>query len=125
MSLTDKYASLMSQVQAVGVKNLQVKEANGKLVVSGTTEYQMEKDLLWDAIKKVPGWDQEIQADIKAERSDVWGVWEVKPGESLSKIAKSAYDNANEYMRIFEANKNILTDPNVIHPGQKLVIPKK
>ena len=125
MALTDKYASLMSQVQAVGVKNLQVKEANGKLVVSGTTEYQMEKDLLWDAIKKVPGWNQEIQADIKAERSDVWGVWEVKPGESLSKIAKSAYDNAGEYMRIFEANKNTLTDPNVIHPGQKLVIPKK
>jgi nucleoid-associated protein YgaU len=125
MALTDKYASLMSQVQALGVKNLQVKEANGKLVVSGTTEYQMEKDLLWDAIKKVPGWDQEVQADIKAERSDVWGVWEVKPGESLSKIAKSAYDNAGEYMRIFEANKNILTDPNVIHPGQKLVIPKK
>lgn len=125
MALTDKYASLMFQVQALGVKNLQVKEANGKLVVSGSTEYQMEKDLLWDAIKKVPGWDQEVQADIKAERSDVWGVWEVKPGESLSKIAKSAYDNANEYMRIFEANTNILTDPNVIHPGQKLVIPKK
>ena len=125
MSLTDKYASLASQAQALGVKNLKVAESNGKLVVSGTTEYQMQKDQLWDAIKKQAGWEQEVQADILAERSDVWGVWEVKPGESLSKIAKSAYDNANEYMRIFEANKNVLTDPNVIHPGQKLVIPKK
>ena len=122
MALSDKYASVVSQAQALGVK---VQEANGKLVLSGTTEYQMQKDLLWDAIKKQTGWEQEVQADIRPSRSDVWGVWEVKAGDSLSKIAKSAYDNAGEYMRIFEANKNILTDPNVIHPGQKLVIPNK
>ncbi len=125
MSLTTKYASIVSQAQALGVKNLQVKEAGGKLQLSGTTEYQMQKDMVWDAIKKEAGWEQEIQADIHPEKTDIWGVWEVKAGESLSKIAKSAYDNANEYMRIFEANRNILKDPNVIHPGQTLVIPKK
>ena len=125
MSLTDKYASVVSQAQAVGVRNLQVKEANGKLLISGMTEYQMQKDLVWDAIKKAAGWEQEIQADLRPEKTDIWGVWEVKPGDSLSKIAKSAYDNASEYMRIFEANKNVLKDPNVIQPGQKLVVPKK
>jgi nucleoid-associated protein YgaU len=125
MSLTDKYASVVSQAQAAGVTSLQVQEANGKLLISGMTEYQMQKDLVWDAIKKTPGWEQEVQADIRAAKTDVWGIWEVKSGDSLSKIAKSAYDNAGEYMRIFEANKNILKDPNVIQPGQKLIIPSK
>jgi hypothetical protein len=109
----------------MGVKDLKVEEAGGKLRISGSTEYQMQKDMVWDAIKKESGWEQEVQADIKPERTDIWGIWEVKPGDSLSKIAKSAYDNAGEYMRIFEANRNILTDPNLIKPGQKLVVPTK
>lgn len=52
-------------------------------------------------------------------------VYEVKPGDSLSKIAKQYYDDANAYMKIFEANKDILKNPNMIHPGQKLRIPPK
>jgi nucleoid-associated protein YgaU len=43
----------------------------------------------------------------------------------LSKIAKQEYGNANEWNRIFEANKDILKDPNKIYPGQKLKIPPK
>ena len=50
-------------------------------------------------------------------------VYEVKSGDSLSKIAKAEYGNANEWPRIFEANKDILSDPNKIYPGQKLRIP--
>jgi nucleoid-associated protein YgaU len=125
MSLTTKYANVIAQAQNLGLKNVKVTETGGKLQVSGTTEYQMQKDMLWDAIKQTPGWEQEVSANVTPEKTDVWGVWEVKPGDSLSKIAKSAYDNAGEYMRIFEANKNILKDPNIIQPGQKLVIPKK
>ena len=44
-------------------------------------------------------------------------------GDSLSKIAKREYGNANDWKRIFEANKDILKDPNKIFPGQKLKIP--
>lgn len=124
MSLATKYASLVAQAQSLGVKDLKVNEVGGKLQLSGTTPYQMEKDLIWDAVKKNAGWEQELQLDLKTEKTDIWGVWEVKPGDSLSKIAKSAYDNAGAYMKIFEANKNILKDPNVIQPGQKLVVPK-
>lgn len=124
MSLATKYASLVSQAQSLGVKDLKVNEVAGKLQLSGTAPYQMEKDLVWDAVKKNAGWEQELQVDLKTEKTDIWGVWEVKPGDSLSKIAKSAYDNAGAYMKIFEANKNILKDPNVIQPGQKLVVPK-
>lgn len=52
-------------------------------------------------------------------------IYEVKSGDTLSKIAKTEYGNANDYMRIFEANKDILKDPNKIYPGQKLKIPPK
>lgn len=49
----------------------------------------------------------------------------VVSGDSLSKIAKREYGNANDWPRIFEANKDILKDPNKIYPGQKLKIPPK
>ena len=73
--------------------------------------------------QKHDGWQNEVKADIRIEKTDIYGIWEVQPGESLSKIAKVVYDNAAKYMPIFEANKDILKDPNVIHPGQKLTIP--
>lgn len=50
-------------------------------------------------------------------------VYEVKPGDSLSKIAKREYGDANKWPKIFEANKDTLKDPNKIFPGQKLTIP--
>jgi nucleoid-associated protein YgaU len=49
--------------------------------------------------------------------------YEVKKGDSLSKIAKQYYGDPMLYPRIFEANKDILKDPNKIKPGQKLRIP--
>ena len=55
--------------------------------------------------------------------STVAKVYEVQPGDSLSKIAKREYGDANKWHQIFEANQNILKDPNKIFPGQKLTIP--
>lgn len=52
-------------------------------------------------------------------------LYTVKAGDSLSKIAKSEYGDANAYTKIFEANKPMLTDPNKIYPGQQLRIPPK
>ncbi len=49
----------------------------------------------------------------------------VKKGDYLSKIAKQVYGNANKYNVIFEANKPMLKDPNLIYPGQVLVIPQQ
>jgi nucleoid-associated protein YgaU len=48
----------------------------------------------------------------------------VAAGDSLSKIAKQFYGNANEYNKIFEANRNVLSDPNMVKVGQELVIPE-
>ena len=57
--------------------------------------------------------------------STVAKVYVVVSGDSLSKIAKREYGNANDWQRIFEANKDILKDPDKIYPGQKLKIPPK
>jgi len=52
-------------------------------------------------------------------------IYVVVSGDSLSKIAKREYGDANAWKRIFEANTDILKDPNKIYPGQKLKIPPK
>ena len=123
--MIEKYKDLEALAGKHGIQGFAMSEAGGKVNISGRATYQLEKDLLWDGIKKHAGWENEVAADIKVEKTDVFGYWVVQPGESLSKIAKSVYDNANRYMDIFNANKDLLKDPNVIHPGQKLVIPKR
>ncbi len=125
MALADKYKDVLDLGVKLGIQGGDWKEEGGKLRVTGTAEYQLQKDQLWDKIKSHAGWESEVVADIKVEKTDVYGVWEVKSGDTLGKIAKSAYDNAGAYMQIFEANRNILSDPNVIKVGQKLVIPNK
>ena len=62
---------------------------------------------------------------LHADRTDIHGVHIVQPGDTLSKIAKVHLDDAKRYMEIFNANKDILKDPNLIKVGQKLVIPKR
>lgn len=54
-----------------------------------------------------------------AERSYV-----VASGDSLSKIAKREYGDASKWPKIYDANRDIIKDPNLIHPGQKLKIPE-
>jgi nucleoid-associated protein YgaU len=123
--MVEKYQDLESVANQLGIQGFSMREAAGKVSITGRSTYQLDKDLLWDAIKKHNGWENEVAADIKVEKTDVFGVYTVKPGDSLSKIAKSAYDDAGKYMKIFEANKDQLKDPNVIQPGQKLVIPNR
>lgn len=52
-------------------------------------------------------------------------IYVVKPGDSLSKIAQREYGDAHAWNAIFEANRDILKDPDKIFPGQKLKIPPK
>lgn len=47
----------------------------------------------------------------------------VQSGDSLSKIARQFYGNTNEWKKIYQANKDRIQDPNLIKPGQKLIIP--
>jgi nucleoid-associated protein YgaU len=52
-------------------------------------------------------------------------TYTVAAGDNLSKIAKRFYGDANQWKRIFEANRDVLKDPDLIHPGQTLKIPDK
>jgi LysM repeat protein len=125
MALADKYGDVLGLATQVGVKNGDWKEEGGKIRLWGTTEYQLEANLLWDKIKEHPGWENEVVADIKAEKQDIYGVYEVKAGDTLSKIAQRFLGAANRYSDIFKANSDQLADPNKIQVGQKLKIPNK
>ncbi len=67
--------------------------------------------------------DDQLTVPQGAAPESTW--YEVKVGDTLSKIAQSIYGEANAYTKIFEANRPMLTDPNKIYPGQKLRIPAK
>lgn len=121
--LKEKYNDLLELGKKLDVKNGDVKEEGGKLHVKGTATYQLDKDMLWDKIKTYSNWENEIVADIKVEKTDIYGVYTVKSGDTLSKIAKQLFGNANRYMDIFNLNKDILTNPDLIKVGQKLKLP--
>jgi nucleoid-associated protein YgaU len=67
----------------------------------------------------------DVVADIQARRSDVFGVHTVASGDTLSKLAKSYLGDAGRYMDIFNANKDQLSNPDLIKVGQKLNIPAR
>jgi nucleoid-associated protein YgaU len=123
MTLMDKYKDLFQLANTIGLNDPDVKEESGKLKIKGKTEYQLDANRLWDNIKTHGGWEQEIVADIQAVRKDVYGVYTVASGDTLSKLAKRYLGDSNRYMELFDANKDTLTDPNLIKVGQKLKIP--
>jgi nucleoid-associated protein YgaU len=108
-------------------------ERDGKLHFKGTVQTQEEANKIWDAIKTIPTWQQEVVADIKAtgapgtqqRQPGTQGekTYTVKPGDTLSKIAKQTLGDANAYKDIFNANRDMLKDPDTIEPGQVLKIP--
>jgi nucleoid-associated protein YgaU len=119
-----KYQSVLDLGEKLNIQNGDVKEEMGKLHVSGTASTQYDKNQLWDAIKAAGGESPaDIVADIKVADETVYARHTVAGGESLSKIAKHYYKDPMKYNAIFEANRNILNNPDMIHPGQELVIP--
>jgi nucleoid-associated protein YgaU len=107
-------------------------ERDGKLHFKGTVQTQEEANKIWDAIKTIPTWQQEVVADIRATGGQAGTqqqpgtqperTYTVKSGDTLSKIAKETLGDANAYMEIFNANKDVLSDPDKIKPGQVLKI---
>ena len=95
MTLGDKYADVLGLSKELGVKDGNWKEEGGKVKLWGKTEYQLDANRLWDKIKEHPGWENEVVADIKATRTDVYGYHTVKSGDTLSGIAKKLLGNAN------------------------------
>jgi nucleoid-associated protein YgaU len=131
-ALKKKYQSALDAMyaQKVQVKSVQVE--GGKLVVRGEAPSADAKNKVWDAIKMVDATHADLVADINAPAGGVGGPagaasaprsYTVQKGDTLSKISKQYYGDANKYMKIFEANKDKLKDPDKIQVGQVLVIP--
>lgn len=125
MSVKGKYQPVLDLGQQLGIKDGNVTEEGGVLKIKGEANTQYEKDLLWDKIKQIGGESpSDIKANITVGDESVYHRHVVKSGESLSKISKHYYGDAMKYNKIFEANRNILNNPDIIHPDQVLVIPK-
>lgn len=120
-----KFADLLELAKDLNFMSLETTERNGKLVVKAQAPYQMEKDLFWDKLKTFAGWQDELAADISVKNTDVYGFHTVKPGDTLSKLSQWLLGDAKRFMEIFDLNKDVLTDPNVIKVGQKLKLPMK
>jgi nucleoid-associated protein YgaU len=125
MSVKDKYKGVLTLGEKLGVKDGNVTEENGVLKIKGEAKTQYEKNLLWDKIKELGGEKAtDIKANITVADESVYHRHVVQKGESLSKIAKHYYGDPMKYKAIFQANTDILKNPDLIHPDQVLVIPK-
>ena len=126
MGLRDKYAWAIQTAKGKFDGNAQ--ERDGKLYFSGSVKTEAEKNEIWNAIKTIPDWQNEVVADIQVTgpppgAAAAARTYTVKSGDTLSGIAKSQLGDANAYMKIFEANRDQLSDPNKIQPGQVLKLP--
>ena len=123
------------------VQNLQVTFANGVATLRGTASSQAaaEKAVLIagnvDGVRQVNddglavagqapvtgtmGKNPDVAKAPKAEPR----FYDIKSGDTLSKIAKQYYGDANQWQRLFEANREVIGDPDKIYPGQRIRVP--
>ncbi|MCU1382690.1 MAG: LysM domain/BON superfamily protein [Acidobacteria bacterium] len=127
--LTGKYKYAMETAKGFHLDGT-TEERDGKLYIKGTVQTQDQANKIWDALKTIPDWKTEIVADITATGGAATGgaaaeqTYTVKAGDTLSKIAKQFLGDANAYPAIFDANRDQLSDPDKIKPGQLLKIPQ-
>ena len=123
MNLREKYNHAIQTAKGFHMEG-SAEERDGKLYFKGMVKNQDEVNKIWDAIKTVPDWRSDIVGEIKVDpNAPKVESYTVKAGDTLSKIAKERLGDANAYMKIFNANKDQLSDPDKIKPGQVLKIP--
>jgi len=138
--LKTKYKSALDTIQREGVRLSHLHVQDNKLFIQGAAPSQDIKNDVWNQIKAADSSYSDLTCDLtidsslpSSQRSQAAGAsaggsgsnktYTVKAGDTLSKIAKDIYGNANEYHRIFEANRDKLQSPDKIQVGQELVIP--
>jgi LysM repeat protein len=130
--LKQKYASVLDLIKRSNVRLDHLHVQDNKLVMQGAAPNEDIKNQVWNAIKSVDSGYSDLTCDITVDSSlpapaaaaAAGGkTYTVQPGDSLSKIAKQVYGSAGDYMRIFEANKDQLDDPDKIKAGMTLKIP--
>ncbi len=125
MALTMKYGPVLDLCNRFNMKDAKVEEKQeGYLKVYGVVHTQYEKNQIWDKIKEVGGTSPtDIKADIRTEAKDYYHIHKVVSGDTLGKIAKEYLGEAKKYMDVFNANKDQLSNPDLIKVGQELKIP--
>ena len=130
-----KYQSVLNFIQSQpGVQLQNVNMEGDKLLIRAAAPSPDVKNKIWDQIKLVDPNYSDLTADIQApavaaaaaaaaSSTPSARTYTVQPGDSLSKISKQFYGDANKYMKIFEANKDKLSDPDKVRAGMDLVIP--
>ena len=134
--LKAKYQSVLNFIQSNSIQLQNLNMEGDKLLIRATAPSADAKNRVWDQIKLVdPNFSSDLIADIQAPAAAAAAAggapstpaartYTVQGGDSLSKISKQFYGDANKYIKIFEANKDKLADPDKIKPGQELVIPE-
>ncbi len=137
--LKGKYQSVVNAMGQYGVRLQNLNMQGDKLFMRAEAPSEEAKNHVWDQIKMVDGSYSDLTADItvnqtaQASGAQTAGAsnggaqdarkYTVEPGDTLSKISQQFYGSSNQYMKIFEANKDVLENPDRIQPGQQLAIP--
>ena len=121
MDLQTKYNELIQKAKSLGVANLQVREQNNVLYIDGDADTAVVKDQVWAIYQKL---DPEFRsADVVmniAVAESTTTDYTVVSGDSLSKIGKA---HGVSWQAIFEANRDVIKNPDLIQAGWKLKIP--
>jgi LysM repeat protein len=139
MALREKYNHAIQTAKQLRFDG-SAEERDGKLHFNGSVNSEDEKNQIWNALKTIPDWQKDIVADIRVKPGAAktapsaapaapaaqpqTTTYTVQSGDTLSAIAKKFLGNANDYMEIFNANRDQLSDPDKIKPGQVLKIPQ-
>jgi nucleoid-associated protein YgaU len=131
-----KYQSVLNFIQAQGVQLQNLNMEGDKLYIRASAPSADLKNRVWDQIKLVDPTASDLIADIQAPEAAAAAAagatsapsvakrtYTVQAGDNLSKISKQFYGDANKYMKIFEANKDKLSDPDKVKVGTELLIP--
>ena len=120
--LRDKYQSLIALAEGSGVADLKIQEQDNVLHIHGSAPSEAVKQQLWDEYNRLDpdmrSGDVVLNLEVAAGNETFYTV---APGDSLSKIA-TKYKGVT-WQKIFEANRDQIKNPDLIHPGQKLRIP--
>lgn len=137
--LKNKYRSVLDTISQKGVRLTHVHVQDNKLFIQGAAPSEQVKNDVWNQIKAVDSSYSDLTCDLSVDPSlappaaqaaaasagagSSNRTYKVQPGDTLSKIAKEFYGDANKYPRIFDANRDKLDSPDKIRPGQELTIP--
>lgn len=126
MALQEKYSELINTAKSQGTTNLQVREQNNVLYIDGAVSSNAAKDAIWAVYEKID--PQFRSADVvmnltvpEGVASQNYEVYTVVGGDSLSKIA-GRYGTT--WQKIYEINKDVISNPDMIKVGWKIKIPK-